>query len=266
MAQKTWPNFFIAGAGRAGTYSLYEYLKNIPGICMSKRKEPRYFSPQMSKMGLFRITDQKQYLAQFKKCKNAIAVGEASPQYLNDPESAKLIHQQIPNAKIILSLRDPVEREYSGFLMRRRKGNAQKDLHKRVQGLVKNPGSSSMYVEKVKRFVDIFGKNQVKILIFEEWIKKPRETVQELLYFLDVHYILPDDFDLTPHNTFYKITLENNTSKILKLILRRKPKKSELKPKMDPKDREKLQNLFKVDVKNLEQFLNLNLPWKNFPN
>ena len=64
---ETWPNFFIVGAPKAGTSSLYAYLKDIPGIYMSPIKEPNYFSaatiPATSSFGPIR--DKKKYLSLF---------------------------------------------------------------------------------------------------------------------------------------------------------------------------------------------------------
>ena len=84
-----WPNFFIVGAQKAGSTSLYEYLKNMPEIYMSPIKEPSFFSvkiipenhPQEA------IRDKKEYLKLFEKVKDEKIIGEASPTYLADPEA-----------------------------------------------------------------------------------------------------------------------------------------------------------------------------------
>ena len=62
-----WPNFFIVGAAKAGTTSLYEYLKNVPGIYMSPIKEPNYFNVKMHPERLFVsvIRDKSKYLSLF---------------------------------------------------------------------------------------------------------------------------------------------------------------------------------------------------------
>ena len=63
------------------------------------------------------IRDKKEYLRLFEKARGYIAVGEATPIYLWDPDSPKLIHQTVPHARIIMILRDPIERAYSNYLM-----------------------------------------------------------------------------------------------------------------------------------------------------
>ena len=125
-----WPNFFIVGADKAGSSSLYSYLKEIPEIFMSPIKEPNYFSVKtISQNGLLNtIRDKKKYLALFKNVKDEKIFGEASSSYLADPEAPNLIHQVSPRAKILISLRDPAERIFSHYLMSRRLGKKKSNL------------------------------------------------------------------------------------------------------------------------------------------
>src|SRR5918911_2549475 len=91
--EEIWPNFFIVGAAKAGTTSLYYYLNEIPGICMSRIKEPYYFSPHyIQQYPGETVTNKEGYLRLFENANSCTAVGEASPSYLWDPDSPKLIH------------------------------------------------------------------------------------------------------------------------------------------------------------------------------
>ncbi len=195
---ETWPNFFIVGAPRAGTTSLYNYLKKIPGIYMSPMKEPHYFSESSFPEGRFRtiIRDKKKYLELFKKIKNEKIVGEASATYLSDPEAPNLIHHIIPNAFILASLRDPVERTFSHFLMHKSQGVLKPTFYEQLENELNNivdptePNihlESGLYSSGVKKHLNIFGENQVKIIIFEEFIKNTKGTVEEILKFLNIY-------------------------------------------------------------------------------
>ena len=95
---KNWPNFFIVGVPKAGTTSLYEYLKDVPGIFLSDRKEPGYFSrSSVPANSIHRpIRDKEEYLNLFEKVKDEKIVGEASPHYLTDVYACELIHQVSP--------------------------------------------------------------------------------------------------------------------------------------------------------------------------
>jgi len=290
-----WPNFFIVGSMKGGTTSLWKYFKTIPGIFMSNYKEPKYFSPLATQKGLPQIKDREEYQALFENSENSIAIGEASAIYLKDPESAKLIHEQIHHAKIIISLRDPIERIHSQYLMNIRLRRYRGTFHEFLQNGVKNEPKNNdgyealrfgIYTDEVKRYLEIFGKNQVKILIFEEWTKNVKNTIQDLLNFLGIAYEITDDFDDSIKNMYYekKILGGNLTEQIIEneitINVFRKiiPKSGRLwltnkliekktntpKPIMESEERGLLKNFYKDDVRNLENLLGRKLPWKNF--
>lgn len=186
-----WPNLFIVGAPKAGTSSIYSYLDQIPEIFMSPIKEPNFFSLQTvtAKSHLKPIRDKKKYLNLFKNVRNENHLGEASPSYLGDPGAPKLIHKVSPNSKIIISLRDPVERSFSHYLMGIRIGVFSKSLHDELQQVFKkNQKNKSLfqrsvleqrglYYESVKRYLETFGPKQVEIIIFEEFINDPKKNL-----------------------------------------------------------------------------------------
>src|SRR5256885_1494402 len=99
MTQSIWPNFFIVGAPRAGTTSLYEYLKQAPGVYMSAVKEPHYFGDQRGGRS------ESEYLDLFRGAAGAAAVGEASVGYLRNPEVPERIRRAVPHTRASLSWR-----------------------------------------------------------------------------------------------------------------------------------------------------------------
>jgi len=286
-----WPNLFIVGAPKAGTTSLYEYLKNIPEIYMSPIKEPHYFSSQLSSKNLpfaNPIRDKKKYLNLFKKAKNEKFLAESSPSYLLSPESPALIHQVSPNARIIISLRNPVERIFSQYMMLfgngRLKLSFNEQLHLELEKKLDEDqlqlGLHKLYSVSVKRYFDIFGSKQVKVIIFEEFVQNPKETVEEILKFLDLSQNL-DDFKIEARNPFSvargpvakHVVSSKTTRKLAKTILSTstidvlKHKflfKRGSKPKMKKVDLELLVNFYHDEVKKLENILGRKLPWPNF--
>ncbi len=182
-----WPNFFIVGAPRCGTTSLHEYLKKIPRVFMSKIKEPEYFSPNSFKMNqTLPIYDKKEYLALFQEIKDELAIGESSTSYLEDPESPRLIHKVVPNARIIVMLRNPIERAYSHYLIHVRYNFEKQSFHDALRKILKkyDPLTSNhylhagLYSKQILRYINTFGKKNIKILIFEEFIQNKRKAVQ----------------------------------------------------------------------------------------
>ena len=114
-----WPNFFIVGAARAGTTTLYEYLRRVPEIYLPSIKEPRYFlarSIYEDIYGRLAVGNTKNYLELFANS-NATAIGEATPEYLYHDSAAHKIREKVPHAKIIITLRDPISRALSHYLL-----------------------------------------------------------------------------------------------------------------------------------------------------
>jgi len=289
---ENWPNLFIVGTAKAGTTSLNEYLKNIPGIYMSPIKEPNYFSintvPDNDNV-LKPIRNKKKYLNLFNKVTNEKIIGEASPLYLIDSKAPYLIQNVSPHAKIIISLRDPIERLFSHYLMQFRQGRFSSTLYDQIQRELKNEGdyfqnrlllNFSLYSENVQRYMDVFGKKQIKIIIFEELILNVRETMEEILRFFDLPVNL-DDFKEEVYNpyglsrglTAQFILRSNLTKKISNRIFSQSTKnflkekfllKKQPKLEMEQQDREFLKKFFREDVEKLHHILGQKLPWPNF--
>jgi len=286
-----WPNFFIVGAPKAGTTSLHEYLNKVPEIFMSKIKEPYYFAPIMmpDNFTYKPIRDTKKYLTLFEKAKLEKIIGESSTLYLYDPEAPKLIHEKNPNARILISLRDPIDRLFSHYLLVRNEGFAKKSFYEQITDELDHKidickphmrleaGTHSICV---KRYLDTFGEKQVKIIIFEEWIKNPKKAVEGILKFLDIDAVL-DHFRADDHNPhiinrwefvprFLRNPLVTRIREIVPTTLKQQIRKSLVKkmkkPTMDEKEREFLKKFYKDDVKKLEEILGRNLPWSNFNN
>ena len=287
-----WPNFFIVGAPKAGTTSLYRYLQQHPQIYFPEKKEPHYFSYTIIPDDHFRkpIRDKKKYLKLFENAKDEKIIGESSTSYLADPKAADLIHEVSPNARILISLRDPVERIFSTYLMLKRLYKIKSSFNEQIQKEYnQNEFSVSdlklkrgLYSKHVKRYFDIFDSKQIKIIIFEEWIKNPKSIVEEILKFLDLKILL-GDFEEKIYNPFVisrgrlltKIRTNDHLSKVTKRILPQPTRtflrnnffiKDGVKPKMEKEERDFLINFYRDDVNKLQTLLGRKLPWVNFQN
>ena len=112
------PNFFIAGGSKCGTTNISYYLDLHPQVFVSKLNEPYYFCKWDLPKDFVResmIRDEKKYLNLFKKATTHKAIGEATPSYLHSPNSAKMIKKRFPESKIIISIRNPIDRAHSGY-------------------------------------------------------------------------------------------------------------------------------------------------------
>src|SRR6478735_7218949 len=99
-----YPDFFIVGAGKAGTTALWRYLSNHPAVFMTKdirHKELAFYSDN------YGISDEAKYLSFFDGARKDQLIGESCHTYITSPESPKRIFENLPSAKIIIMLRDP---------------------------------------------------------------------------------------------------------------------------------------------------------------
>ena len=285
-----WPNLFLVGPPKTGTTSLYSYLDSVPNIFMSKDKEPHYFAQNaLSKRKFFyQILDKKKYLKLFENAKNEKIIGEASTSYFGDPSAPELIKQASPNAYIIISLRDPVERIYSNYLQGFSMGTLKLSFHEEIEHGFKYWPDPNKYIlrlqplmhsDGVKRYLKVFDPKHVKILIFEEWVKDAKNTVNEIIRFLGLNYtISKDSFDIqnpfvTPRGRITQRILESTSvrkispslfSETTRAFVKGVLTKKVTKPKMDDEDRGTLKKFYKDDVKELEKILGQKLPWPNF--
>jgi len=287
--EKKLPNFFIVGAPKAGTTSLYHYLKGHPEVFMSAIKEPNFFSyDETVKQNLYH---KEKGVGTFERYKNLFAtanghhraIGEASVSYLFYPGVAERIHQVVPEARIIISLRNPVDRAYSHYFMEHKLGyvNAsmedivfKKTKHRFAHLWYQQFVELGLYYEQVKRYLDTFGEDRVAIFIYEEIAQDMEASILHLLHFLKLDTAhLPEvegKFNTysTPRNKFFHFlysqkqlrTIARNLFpservEAIKNIFLTREKKFERKPETEAALRE----IYKPDIKKLEQLLNKNL-------
>jgi hypothetical protein len=211
----TLPNFIIIGAAKAGTTALYWSLAEHPDVFMSPVKETFYFAYGVDAAGKllygdpdvhrFPIKTLTEYEALFAGANGALAIGEASPIYLECPQAAERIRALIPDARLICSLRHPVDRAYSDYLMylrqRGRRFDPARDLT--ADAAWARPDSRwmavSRYREQLARYFECFPREQLHVILFGDMKRRPVESVQEMYRFVGVDAAFTPDFD-TPHN------------------------------------------------------------------
>jgi len=216
-------------------------------------KEPNYFCEVVKKRWKEKnqvIENEKAYLNLFKPVKNELIIGDASPSYLRDPVAPYLINKKIPHAKILISLRNPVERILSGYLMQKKWKMTELSFYDYIidgmdkiqKGELFPPLTAGLYFDDVRRYLNIFDSDQVKIIIFEEWTKALKKNILDILEFLGL-------------KDYYKIDY---------LIYNKYPGKE--KPKLEHEGYKKLIEFYFEDVKLLQKLLKRKLPWIEFMN
>lgn len=228
------PDFLIIGFVKCGTTSLYEYLLQHPSVYPPIGKEIDYFD-RLYHRGLnwyktgFPFKFQKFFQ---KNCfgKNFVT-GEATPRYIESPHALYRIKKIIPNAKFIVLLRNPIDRAYSHYNQNFSNGyeylsfeEAIKQEKARIAGryekMKKYPNYYSwdydlfgylehgIYFDKLKRWFDIFPKEQFLIIENEEFLKHPSQVYHHVLDFLNLPKWEPDEYVLFKKREYKKSTLE----------------------------------------------------------
>jgi hypothetical protein len=205
MTEPAFPNLFIVGVARGGTTSLAHYLGQHPDIFMSPVKEPYYFSDYYKRAPQF-PKERRAYLALFAEGARSRWRGEASTAYFWDPVSAARIKEACPDARILISLRNPADRAYSQYLQMIRSRAERRAFVDAVRESRdgSDPRSDLLaigfYVDSLRHYLDLFGAN-VHVLFFEEFIRQTRHELSRVLAFLGVDDRHVDDWDLTPQNS-----------------------------------------------------------------
>jgi len=226
------PNLFIVGAPRSGTTSLYEYLKQHPEVFMSPIKEPHYFARKdiheyHDKVGYPKIiSDFKEYISLFRDGKDKRIRGEASINYLYSKSATSEIYELIPDAKIIISLRNPIERALSHFKYDLTLGVI--FVKSFCEAIKKRPFHlwMGLYYEHVKRYIETFPKQNVKIIIYDDLKNDTLSVMREICRFLEIdeNYIFNIDLSkkynvsLIPKNLYLHM-FATRGRKILKEII-----------------------------------------------
>jgi hypothetical protein len=215
----TMPNFFIIGAQKAGTTSLYHYLAQHPQIYMSPAKEPFFFNHEINSNGELirerfggpgrswnpvkftnnpvRFSNLEEYQALFEGVTDEKAIGEASVLYLYTPGTAERIKKYVPEAKVITLLRNPADRAYSAFLNAVRGGReplldfaqALQEEDDRIRDnwhYVYRYRDRGLYYGQLKRYYDVFDREKIGVWLYEDLSADPSQMVQSVFRFLEV--------------------------------------------------------------------------------
>lgn len=308
------PNFFMVGVVKGGTTSLHKYLDQHPQIYMSPVKETNYFSrtdidpTKFSKayahdvnvdlkkflssdmkesIHIAHVTQKEDYQKLFKNVNAEIAIGEASNSYILYENAPRLIFESYPKAKIIMMLRNPIKRAFSQYVMNLRLGKTlEKDFIKEIEqddnAEKKGWGANHQYLyigkyyEQVKRYYDIFPKEQILICWYDEYKKDSQKVVKSIYNFLGVNEEFQVDTSEKLNTAgvpkFAKLNYYINQLGVISWAKRNFPRswrepfkrmmyssKEEVIPEMSATEKQYLINYYKEDILKLSKLVDKDL-------
>jgi len=193
----------MAGSTKSGSSAAYEYWKQHPAVAVSSVKEPHFFSHGLfgqNYLGLGReLTTVEQWRKGYGQPLAGKCIVDCDPLTLHGPQAPALVAALNPKAKIVLILRNPIDRAYSHYLMDVRECmetrtflDAIKDDYRKY-----NSGSTEycaivrlgFYVEHLARFYERFDASQIRVWLYEDFVEKQDATYKEICDFVGVEHV-----------------------------------------------------------------------------
>jgi hypothetical protein len=283
------PDFFLVGAAKAGTTSIFKYLLQHPSIFIPDIKEPHYFS-EFPQPRAPRLENDEAYLALFEHCPEEATAGDASTSYLYSPNAARRIHDLNPKARILIVLRNPIDRAYSFYWHNRREFAEDQSFEHALDAEPRRVMegtpfryhyvTSGLYFEQVKRYLDVFGADAVLIHLFEDLKRDPAGLCQRIFQFLgvDPHYPVDTGSIYNPGGenrnrmVGWLVSPQFPGRKLIRSVFPRASRsakhwlmaKNITSPKpMNPDTRARLASAFRSDIERLEDLISRDLTtWK----
>ena len=303
------PDFFIVGAPKCGTTSLCKYLEQHSNIFIPPVKEFYYFCTDST--GKKRANTLEEYLSFFEDGQGKLC-GEGSVWHLFTKKAALEIYKFNPEAKIIIMLREPVSVMYSLHSMHLANGSNEEILDFKLALEAEEDRKQGKripkkcfrleellyrevvkFTEQVKRYFDTFGREQVHIIIFDDFKSNPDQVYRETLEFLGVEPdFVPDLTSRNPNRRVRNATLQQliikpptklleigkyfvpfprsvrrNLLQKLKQTVRRFNTQKAPRPPLDPELRRSLQQEFAPEIEKLSDLLGRDLTYwsKDYP-
>jgi hypothetical protein len=236
-------SFVICGTQKGGTSALDSYLREHPQICMANRKEVHFFDNET--FYAHGKPDYSIYHSSFSPRASHRLAGEATPIYMYWHETPRRIYEYNPNMKLIVILRNPIDRAYSHWNMERSRNAESLPFWEAIQNeqqrclealpyqhRIYSYVDRGYYLEQLKRLWHYFSKDRVLVLKNDYLKDQPNKTLKEVCNFLELN-----DFEDMKVRDVHSLPYSS---------------------KMSDKEREYLRFTFEHEIKGIERELGWN--------
>ena len=190
-------DFILAGAQKSGTTALHYFLSKHPKITMGDQQEMHFFDNDEVFVG---TVDYDSLHRHFRRVSKSTIAGECTPSYLYWKPAAERIWQYNPKIKLLVLLRNPIDRAFAHWNMQRFKGRepldfleAVKEEKTRIAGAPPIEArrfayvDRGLYAQQLERFFKLFPREQVKVVKFEKFQTQQSETLNSIFSFLGLN-------------------------------------------------------------------------------
>ncbi len=268
------PNFLYIGTSKAGSTWIYNMLAAHPDIFIVAGKGS-YFFDQHFDLGM------DWYREQFSRAAQKAVVGEISHSYLSSPLAAQRIAEWLPSVKLLVCLREPVDRAFSAYLDSVKNGRFDGSFE---EALEENASllQRGAYAEHLQRYLDLFPREQLCVSIFDDLKSRPQDFADQIFDFLSVErrQLGPEDTKkmmpaAVPRSRWLTQSVKRAARAADRIGLRRlrgrikrsrtirnllyRPMRGDEKPQMSPETRDRCRNHFRADVEKLDALFGLSL-------
>jgi len=264
------PDFLGIGVQRAGTTFVHEALSEHPEICTPDTKELHFFDWHHDR-GLDWYEDQ------FAACEPSQVVGEVTPDYVASEDALDRIARTLPDAKLFLILRDPVDRAYSAYWLFKQKRYPDASFEEAIED---DPDllERGEYADQVEQLRARFDRDQLKVMFLDDMKDDDLAFVQELYRFLDVDDAFEPRTAGQSQNALIFPRLQNALRRVNLLWLKDVAKRIGLDepvrrwhrsrsgssyPPMDDATEEALRRRFRGPDERLRELLDRPIPWRD---
>jgi len=246
--QNRRPTFLGVGAARSGTTAIYDWMRRYPEIFIPEIKEIHFFTYRQLQWDNYRPLSYNDYLNYFKDGESFKVRGEISPSYLYFPGTAQKIYDSLGSIKIIIILRNPIERAISDYQYSIQYNQNKLDFNQFLIRGIDGFKNDSLYIDpftptailwkgfyfqQIQEYLQLFGKKQIKILLFDDLVKDATIIENELCTFLKI-------------SPYKKIKIQKKNARSEKI-------------KINAEARHILEDLYRQDIRKCAQIINRNL-------
>jgi len=279
-------DFIGIGDHKSATSWMFKCLREHPQICGSSDKETRFFDDDDRY-----VRGVEYYEHWFAQCAGNTVRGEFSPSYFHNPKTPERIHQTFPQAKLLVVLRNPVEKAYSLYRYNKVGGTGSTVRFNSFEEAVENAPAvvnDNFHFHNLERFRKFFRDDQIHVVIYKDIMHDPRKVMQGVYEFLEVDptFVAPSLY--TPVNKTGVVRLRYPRltrlgahlyhflrtipgvadivpfARIKRLVYKYGHTKGEALSSYEPiqtETRSKLKSLYEDDIQKLERYLGRRLPW-----